>query len=87
MNVAVSELRAHLGDWLDRARRGEEVVVTERGVPVARVIGIGGAPAVERLIRDGTVSRPRVAHRPPARGQRRIRAQGPVAELVSEDRR
>jgi prevent-host-death family protein len=34
----VSDLRAHLSEWLERAREGEEVVVTERGVPVARLL-------------------------------------------------
>ena len=30
MDVAVSEFRANLRDWLERAREGNEVVVTER---------------------------------------------------------
>jgi antitoxin (DNA-binding transcriptional repressor) of toxin-antitoxin stability system len=36
MDVPVTELRAHLSDWLDRVRAGEEVIVTDRGIPVAR---------------------------------------------------
>ena len=30
MDVPVTELRAHLSDWLDRVRAGEEIVVTDR---------------------------------------------------------
>src|SRR6185437_6878586 len=34
MDVAVSDLRAHLSDWLERARQGAEVIITDRGLPV-----------------------------------------------------
>ena len=47
--MAVSDLRAHLSEWLERARGGEEVVVTDRGVPVARLLGITAASILERL--------------------------------------
>jgi prevent-host-death family protein len=35
MDVSVSALRAELKQWVERARDGEDVVVTERGIPVA----------------------------------------------------
>jgi len=44
MDVAVSALRAELADWIERARGGEEVVATDRGTPVARLVAIDGAP-------------------------------------------
>ena len=37
MDVAITELRANLSLWLDEARSGHEVVITDRGVPVARL--------------------------------------------------
>jgi prevent-host-death family protein len=40
MDVPVTELRAHLSEWLDRVRSGDEVVVTDRGIPVARLLGM-----------------------------------------------
>ena len=49
MDVSVSTLRAELKQWIDRAREGEEVVVTERGVPVVRLSRIGSAGLIERL--------------------------------------
>src|SRR5665647_1492442 len=38
MDVAISTLRAELSSWIERARSGEEIVVTERGTPVARLL-------------------------------------------------
>jgi prevent-host-death family protein len=32
------DLRARLGRWLARVRRGETLVVTRRGVPVAKLV-------------------------------------------------
>jgi prevent-host-death family protein len=87
MDVAVSTFRAHLGDWLDRAQRGEEVVVTERGVPIVRVVALTSTPAVERLVRDGVIAKPTGAGRPEARRHRRVASRGSVAELVGEQRR
>ena len=87
MDVAVSELRANLSTWLDRARTGDEVVVTERGVPVARLVGVEGADVLERLEREGLISRPTAAQRPTAAGRRRIAASSSVSDLVIEQRR
>ena len=33
--VSVAEAKAHLSELLDRVERGEEVVITRRGKPVA----------------------------------------------------
>src|ERR1039458_8019004 len=41
MDVAISTLRAELSTWIERARSGEEVVVTDRGTPVARLLASG----------------------------------------------
>jgi prevent-host-death family protein len=87
MDVAISELRAHLGDWLDRARRGQDVVVTDRGVPVARLVGVHSAEAIERLTREGVISAPTGKGRPIAKDRRRVRSAGSLADLVSEQRR
>jgi prevent-host-death family protein len=87
MDVAVSELRAHLGDWLDRARAGDDVVVTERGVPVARLVGLSTTTGIERLTERGVISKPSAPRRPTARGRARPRARGSVADLVGEQRR
>ena len=38
--VSVAEAKAHLSALLDRVERGEEVVITRRGKPVAKVSGV-----------------------------------------------
>jgi prevent-host-death family protein len=87
MDVAVSTLRAHLSEWVDRARAGEEILVTDRGVPVARLLGVDTAPLLERLVAEGLLSRAGRKPRPRATGHRRVPATRSVAELVSEQRR
>lgn len=87
MDVAVTELRAHLSRWLKQVRDGEEVVVTERGVPVARLLGVDTASTIESLTARGVIARPVRGDRPAAAEQQRPRARGPVSELVSEQRR
>ncbi len=87
MDVAISTLRAELSSWIDRAQAGEEIVVTDRGIPVARLLPVDTAPLLDQLIQRGVLSRPRRADRPAARGASRVRATGSVADLVSEQRR
>lgn len=83
----MSALRAELADWIERVRAGEEVVVTERGTPVVRLVAVDTAPLLEQLTQQGVVSRPRLASRPTASGAPRVRARGSVSDLVSEQRR
>lgn len=87
MDVAISELRAHLKTNVERARAGERVVVTERGVPVARLVPVDAEGLIERLEREGVLTRARAPQRPVANKARRAKAGGPVAELVAEQRR
>jgi len=87
MDVAVSDFRANLSHWLKRAREGHDVVVTERGVPVARLLGIETTPVLDRLTAQGVIGRPTSPERPAAAGRPRPRPRRPVAPLVSEQRR
>jgi len=45
--AAVSELKAGLSAYLARVKAGEEVVVTERGTPVAKIIPLRRADDAE----------------------------------------
>lgn len=83
----MSVLRAELADWIERVRSGEEVIVTDRGTPVARLIAVDTAPLLERLTQRGVLGRPRRSIRPPATGAPRPKPQRPVSELVGEQRR
>jgi prevent-host-death family protein len=58
MDVGVTELRANLSDWLARVRDGEEVTITDRGLPIARLSPIVEAALIERLTREGVLCRP-----------------------------
>lgn len=88
VEVTVSTFRSQLKQWLERAKDGEELLVTDRGSPIARVLGIDAEPGFERLIDEGVViTPPRSARRTKASGRPRVRASGPVSALISEQRR
>ncbi len=87
MDVAITELRANLSVWLDQARSGHEIVITDRGVPVARLLGLTTTPMLERLTAEGVISRPGSARRPTASGRPRPRPRRPLSDIVSEERR
>jgi prevent-host-death family protein len=40
--TAISELKAHLSDYLNQVKSGAEVLVTDRGKPVARIVPVSG---------------------------------------------
>lgn len=84
--VGVAQLRRELKDWLERVQSGDEVVITERGRPVARLSGIDAAPLLDQLAEQGHVSGPATARRPTARGRKRVTARGDVSDLVVAER-
>ena len=48
--AAVTELKVQLSRYLSRVKAGEEILVTERGRPIARLAPVGaGEPGHERL--------------------------------------
>lgn len=55
--VSIAELKARLSEYLAAVRAGEDVIVTDRGRPVARLTGLAGEPArhsrLEELTRAG----------------------------------
>jgi len=59
-SASVSVLKAKLSEYLDRVKRGEEVAVTDRGRPIARIVppaspSVGEDADVAELVRLGTV--------------------------------
>ena len=86
MQVGVRELRAQLRKWLDAVRRGEEITVTERGRPIARLIGASSSPSLDRLIAEGIVTPPGSSRRQ-SRDYRRVKPKAPVSDLVPKQRR
>lgn len=59
-SVGIAELRQNLSRYLERVERGERLVITDRNRPVAE---LGPPPstgeALDRLIAEGLVARPR----------------------------
>jgi prevent-host-death family protein len=87
-DVATSELRANLSEWIRRAREGEEVVVTDRGVPVARILPFDAESTLQRLMREGVVSPPETTEDLKAEDIRRVRARdgSSLSDMVSKMR-
>lgn len=89
--VGVARLKANLSRYLDVAKNGEEVVITERGRPVAKIVALRGAERSEsrreRLARAGVLSlgtgRLRPALLKPPRGPASIGA-GVLRALLDE---
>lgn len=86
MDIGVRELRSGLKRCLDAVKAGEEVVVTEYGRPVARIVRVADQTALERLIDAGVITRP-LSPPEPAATARRVRARGAVSSLVKDQRR
>ncbi len=53
--AGVAELKARLSEYLDRVQAGTEVLVTERGRPVARIVPVGDSGDLAELERQGVV--------------------------------
>jgi prevent-host-death family protein len=57
--AAVSELKARLSEYLNHVKTGEEVVITDRGKPVARLIAAQQArperEMLSRMARQGLI--------------------------------
>jgi prevent-host-death family protein len=86
MDVPVTELRAHLSEWLDRVRSGEEVIVTDHGVPVVRMLGLTATATLQRLAGEGVIGHDSSARRPVASGQTRPRPTQSVSSIISDQR-
>lgn len=85
IEVGVRDLKNNLSRYLDQVESGVEVVVTDRGRPIARLNGIDEEPTdkLTALIEAGLVRPPtsRVRQRPVP-----LHASGSVSELVAEQR-
>jgi len=85
MEVGICELRAQLSRWVRRARAGEEIIVTDRGKPIARLVSVAGERKIDRLIREGVVIPAPRRWRGPL--PKPIEVTGSVTELVLDNRR
>jgi prevent-host-death family protein len=90
-SVSISDLKANLSRYIRAVRRGAEVQVVDRGVPVARLVPLAqargsDADRLARLVRSGviragTAEPVGVIDEPP------IRIDASLSEALAEDRR
>jgi prevent-host-death family protein len=85
MEVGIKELRGQLSDYLARVREGNEIVITDRGAAIARIIPITGGRAFDRAVAEGLVTP--AARRARTRPDLRVQSRGGISDLVGEQRR
>ena len=86
MEVGITEFRSNLRHWLVAVKAGDEVVLTERNVPVARLSGVNGLSAWEQIIRSGLITPAPNKKRTKASDLEKVPAKGSVSEIISEHR-
>ncbi len=88
MEAGIREVKNRFSEYIRRVKQGEIILITERNVPVAKLVPIQGDEQlpVLTLVEQGIASwrggKPRGIAVPPA-----IRGAASVATLVVEDRR
>ena len=91
--ASISEAKAKLSALLTRVRAGEEVTITDRGKPVARIVPVPAAEIdweerLARLERQGVITRPRKRLDPGwLRSRPLVKARASVLEALLEERR
>ncbi len=90
--VGVRELKNRLTRYLRRTKQGEEIVVTERGKPIAILMPITAVPQTSsleaRLARLAAQGRLTLPTRRPLRRFRPVKVGGPpLSRVIIEDRR
>ena len=90
--VGIKELKNRLTHYLRRTKQGEEVIITERGKPIALIQPIQSAERVmsldarlARLVAQGLVSLP--THKPLKRVRLAKVSGPPISKIIVEDRR
>ncbi|MGH7230269.1 MAG: type II toxin-antitoxin system Phd/YefM family antitoxin [Nitrospiraceae bacterium] len=90
--VSIKELKSRLTTYLRMAKQGGEVVVTDRGKPIALIQPIQSAPQVvsrearlAKLVAQGYL---RLPSRKPLKKMRRVTATGrSTSQVILDDRR
>ena len=83
MDVGIRELKAKLSEYLAKASAGQNVIVTDRGKPIAKISSLEEVSPLERGYEEGWVT-------PPARRHlgavKLYESQYSVLEVLAEDR-
>lgn len=87
LTVGIRELKNGLSRYLKRVRKGEVIVVTDRGEVVARIIPAGVPEHIARLIAEGKVTWSGERFTPPKRPIKLKPGAPSVSDAIAEDRR
>ena len=58
MEASFTEFKASLMDYVNSAKGGEDVIVTHKGVAVARLTSVGSSDLLTSLVNDGLITPP-----------------------------
>lgn len=83
MTVGIRDLKSRLSEYVARAARGEEIVVTDRNRPVARLVPYATAADVERGVAAGWIEAPRRTEMCTVERARSVRS---TLDVLDEDR-
>ena len=91
--TGIAKLKTHLSRYLEQVKSGDEIVITERGIPVAKLVPLGSGERREsrreRLARAGLLQlgrgRLRASLLKPPPGPRRV-GRGVLDALLAERR-
>ena len=83
MDVGVRELKAKLSQYLGKAASGTDIVVTDRGRPIARLTAIDGGDSIQRGIDEGWIDAPKRTGLQPIKGWP---AKRPIMDVLNEVR-
>ncbi len=90
MKAGVAQLKADLSRYLERVKGGQEVLVTDRGRPVARLVPVGETETGtrrERLVKAGLLVPGRGKVRQSLLRRPSGRARASVLEALLDERR
>jgi prevent-host-death family protein len=91
ISAGIKEVKNNLSRLLDQVKAGEEILITERGRPIARIVKENNSDKLIRaalapLVQRGLIALP---SRSISKGRlERAKVPGkPVSEMITEDRR
>lgn len=79
MQISLTELRRTPGPALQHVRDGQEVVVTEAGIPLCRMVPIDQPTRYARLVAEGVIHAPTSPKEPSAIRGRSLASWGEAA--------
>lgn len=85
--VSIRELKSRLSHYLRLTRKGESLVITDRGVPIGRIVPMGQdlAQRMAAMCESGQAQW-NGRKLPPRKPSAKLLRAGSVAQLVVEDR-